>query len=410
MFMTAPIQDFARPPAGTVYSGAVAALVLGEGRFIRDIRQLIASFAEALRTDGVMLDYLVVVFATLHPQVRALHFVWRSDRREIEERAVGWKYTEEYYRSPFFPIHQGTHDVIRRRLADPNTPRDFGVLWDLDAEGFSDYLIASQKFSNPQRIPGAVSISTHLPGGFTDEMLSRFLASQALIAPLIDSHLSERIASTLLDVYVGPNAGQRILAGAIRRGDGETIPAAICFADLRSFTTLSDRLPRQELLELLNAFFECVVDSIHAHGGEVLKFIGDAVLAIFRASPGHEKDASRAALASAQQIFLRANELNPQRKAAGKESIEFGMAIHFGEVMYGNIGSNDRLDFTVIGPAVNVCSRIQGLCGRLDRSLLLSKSLIVTAECQDEVDDMGAHELKGVSSEVHIFAPRAFRN
>jgi adenylate cyclase len=389
-----------------VFPGNVASLLLGDGRFIREIRDLISAYAEALRADGVALDRCVVVFATLHPQVRALHFVWNAGRTEVSERLFGWQLTDEYYRSPFPHLHAGTHDVIRRKLADPDVPRDFGVVRDLDAEGFSDYLIARQQVSNPGRLPGALAISTRLPGGFTDEMLRRFLASQALFAPLVDTHLTERIASTRLDVYVGPNAGRRILAGAIKRGDGETIPAAICFADLRNFTTLSDRLPREDLLELLNAFFGCAVDAVHAQGGEVLKFIGDAVLALFRARPGQERDASRAALVAAQHLAHGVKELNLSREESGKTPIDVSMAIHFGEVMYGNIGSNDRLDFTVIGPAVNVCSRIQGLCGRLGRWLLVSDTFVDAAAAGSELDDLGEHELKGVCRPLKIFSPR----
>jgi adenylate cyclase len=404
--VTIPIQEFARPPTGTVFPGKVTSLLLGDGRFIRDICVLIEAYAEALRDDGVALERCVVVFATLHPQVRALHFVWTAGSQGVQERQLGWQLTDEYFRSPFPHLHAGTHDVIRRKIEDPNVPRDFGVVRDLDAEGFSDYIIARQRVSSPERLPGAVAISTRLPGGFTDEMLQRFLASQSLFAPLVDTHLTERIASTLLDVYVGPNAGPRILAGAIKRGDGETIPAAICFADLRNFTTLSDRLPRESLLEILNAFFECVVGAVHAHGGEVLKFIGDAVLAIFRAGPGLEKDASQRALVAAREIFLKVGDLNLARNETSKVPIDFSMGIHFGEVMYGNIGSNERLDFTVIGPAVNICSRIQGMSGHLGRWLVVSESLISAADAAHDADDLGEHELKGVSLPVRIFSPR----
>jgi adenylate cyclase len=254
------------------------------------------------------------------------------------------------------------------------------------------------------RLISAVSWSTRTPGGFTDAQLQALLATLVYFAPLLDTHAAQRIGGGLLKVYLGANAGSRVIEGAVRRGDGGEIRAAICFTDLRGFTSLSDRLPRAELLELLNSYFDCVVAAVHAHGGEVLKFIGDAVLAIFRVADNTDAAANvacQAALQAAHDAFTRGAAANLARP--GRQPIEFGTAIHIGDVEYGNIGAADRLDFTVIGPAVNLASRLQGLCRTLGQPLLVSEAF--AQACSESCNDLGDHQLKGVAAVVKVFAP-----
>lgn len=335
----------------------------------------------------------------------ALNFVWSSNDNSVHGIARGWSATAtaEFKRGPIASLLAGSHGVIRRKLCDPTTPHDFDIVDDLISQGFTDYLIASIAPA-AGRLVSAVSWSTRTPGGFTDTQLQQLLATLVYFAPLLDTHAAQRIGVGLLKVYLGSNAGARVMEGAVRRGDGGEIRAAICFTDLRGFTVLSDRLPRAELLELLNAYFDCVVAAVHAQGGEVLKFIGDAVLAIFRiaddtAAAAHA--ACQAALHAAHDAFARGAAANAAR--LGRQPIEFGTAIHIGDVEYGNIGAADRLDFTVIGPAVNLASRLQGLCRTLDRPLLVSEAFAQT--CAQPCDDLGAHQLKGVAATVKVFAP-----
>lgn len=396
-------QDVPRPAVDVVYPGAVSRLLLGEGRQLRPTSRLLEAYMAALHADGIPVTRCFLSFPTLHPEVRARTFVWRGGGHPVEETHRPWQLGPAFHRSPLSPIFAGTHDVIRRRLCDPGTPRDFEVLQELEASGATDYIALALHVADRHRHPGSISFSCSLPGGFTDEMLQRALASVTLLAPLIDTHLSETIAASLLDVYLGPHAGPRVLRGAVQRGDGETIPAVICFADLRNFTSLADRLPQSDLLGLLNDYFGCVVGAVHAHGGEVLKFIGDAVLAVFRAAPGEEASACEAALTASREAFTAAGVVNDERVAAGKYPMEFGIALHLGEVMYGNIGGPDRLDFTVIGPAVNVTSRIQGLCARLSRRVLVSEA--VAQRVEGALEDLGEHDLKGVDVPVRIFSP-----
>ena len=223
----------------------------------------------------------------------------------------------------------------------------------------------------------------------------------AYLTPLLDTHTAWRIGRGLLGVYLGTDTGSRVLDGAVKRGDGGDILAAVCFTDLRDFTALSDSLPRADLLELLNSYFDCVVGAVHAHSGEVLKFIGDAVLAIFRVTDNDRAAACQAALRAAHEAFARAAAANVAR--AGHQPIDFGMSIHIGDVVYGNIGAIDRLDFTVIGPAVNLASRLQGQCKTLARPLLVSEAF--AANCDEPCISLGEHHLKGVAQAVKIFAP-----
>jgi len=211
-----------------------------------------------------------------------------------------------------------------------------------------------------------------------------------------------RTAASLLTTYVGRNAGERILAGRIVRGDIETLRAVIWFSDLRGFTEMSARLPPAEIIETINQVFECQVPAIEQRGGEVLKFIGDGMLAIF---PVDETSTpalrTAAALEAADQAFAALAALNTTRTAA----LQFGLALHLGEIAYGNIGSSNRLDFTVIGSAVNLAARLEGLTGKLGRPLLLSEAL--AAHATRPLDELGAFELKGVPGKQRVYAPTA---
>jgi adenylate cyclase len=378
--------------------------LLGEGRFTTDTKALLEGYAHALREDGVPVDRMFVVFPTLHPQARAVSYVWTSQGTSTEEIFRAWGYTDEFLRSPIARIYDRSHDVIRRRICDPNVPRDFGVIEDLLASGFTDYLAAAMQGAARYHSPSSVTFATKVPDGFRDEDLTKILSSMQLLAPLVDTHIAERVAASLLNVYLGNGTGSRVLRGAVKRGDSENIHAVVCFADLRDFTSLSDRLPRERLLALLNDYFDCVVGAVQAEGGEVLKFIGDAVLAVFRADSGDEPAACFAAMRAAKKAFRSAQAKNLERTAAGDPLIDFGMSIHLGDVTYGNIGARDRLDFTVIGPTVNLASRIQGLCRSLGRNLLMSEAVMACARV--DADDLGSHTLKGVAAPVRLFSPR----
>ncbi|MBM4283000.1 MAG: adenylate/guanylate cyclase domain-containing protein [Deltaproteobacteria bacterium] len=359
---------------------------------------LIAGYAEALRADGVSLERAFLLTPTLHPDVACLTFTWRCDVADVQsiERSWAGVNSTEDQDSPLRRINEGTHVVIRRghpaRLPRRRRARQ-GRLHRLRRRG--------DPRRRPHVAPHRDQVEHASPSGFTLRDVELCLASKAWSAPLLDAHIARQAARKLLAVYVGANAGARVVAGVFRRGDGGSIRAAVRCTDMGDFTALSDRLPREELLELLNAYFDCVLGAVYAHGGEVLNFIGDSVLAILRA----DDDAGTAcakALAAARDAFVRAVAANAQR--GERVPIEFGTSIHVGDVQDGNIGGPRRLDFTDISPTVNLASRIQGLCRPLGRPLLVSEEVAraVDAACED----LGPHSLKGVAEPMRIFGPR----
>jgi adenylate cyclase len=211
-----------------------------------------------------------------------------------------------------------------------------------------------------------------------------------------------RLASTLLDTYLGHDAGQRVLAGQIRRGAGVTMAAAIFYCDLRGFTALSENMMPDRVIELLNDYFGCMAAPVQRLGGEVLKFIGDALLAIFPIADDLDRDrACRTALKAARQALAALDELNLRRREAGEATLEVGLALHTGTVMYGNIGAPDRLDFTVIGHAVNLTTRLERLCRQLERRLVASERF--ASPCGIEMVPLGRFELPGVQGPQAVF-------
>jgi adenylate cyclase len=291
--------------------------------------------------------------------------------------------------------------VIRRQLCDPGCPTDFDIVNELRDQGLTDYLALQLGSDRTQRVT-CMSVASQRPGGFTSHELHVLLSLQPMLGVLMEAHVGQRVAASLLATYLGDDAGRRVLAGQVRRGQGESIPAVVSFCDVRDFTGLSDRLPREALLELLDDAFDAVTLAVADHGGEVLKFIGDAVLAIYRAQPGEERAACLAAASGSRAVFQRLQQHNAGRGTAERPRIDVGMSLHLGDVHYGNIGGPSRLDFTVVGPAVNLASRLQGLCGPLQAPVVVSSTF--AAHVPEHTTDLGLHHLKGIAQPVHAFA------
>ena len=214
-----------------------------------------------------------------------------------------------------------------------------------------------------------------------------------------DSVSTREVASTLLRTYLGADAGAKVLLGQIKRGDGQIIRAALWFCDVRNFTGLSDQLPFESLLLLLNDFHGQMSDAVEAHDGQVLKFMGDGMLAVFEAD--EDDDGCTRALAAADDAAQRMARVNERRLPAGEPEIRYGLALHWGDVMYGNIGSSRRLDFTVIGPAVNMAARLEGLCSKLGTDLIISAPF--ARRCGQSLRSLGLHQLKGIKDPVEAF-------
>jgi len=365
---------------------------------------LLDRFARQLVEAGIPLHRASLHIPQLHPLLSARSLVWDAEAGGAVElgHEHSARHLPTYVASPVKPIFEGG-PPIRRHLESDGCPQDFPIVADLAARGFTDYTIRPLLFSD--RRPNAISLATRRAGGFTD--LDIAVLDQALpaLATVLELRQLRRTAQDLLSTYVGPNTGDRILSGAIRRGDGEMIHAVLWYCDLRGFTRLAETQPLDTVISLLNAYFDCVAGPVTDRGGEILKFIGDAMLAIFPCENREAAlcDAAARALDAALAATAAVVELHHSCAAEGKRGLSCGVALHVGDVMYGNIGAGARLDFTVIGPAVNLVSRIEPLCGSLDVPLVVSAQL--AGALPGPLRSLGRHALKGIVEPQEIFTP-----
>ena len=373
-----------------------------EGRQRTDPTEFLEAFAEALLAAGVDVVRVTTGVPILHPQIFSFSGLWEFGKGTTERLFRANAQANAIMANSPIRIAYDGKGPFRCDLAAPAREGEFPILAELRGEGLSDYIVYSVPFADGSH--KALSFATKRAGGFTAGEVALFEAMIPAVAFNLEVQALRRMARTLLDTYVGQQSGGRVLEGQIQRGSGETIRAVIWLCDLRGFTNLSETLPRDALIDLLNSYFGPMCDAVAAQGGEILKFIGDAMLAIFPISP--EADSAKtcvAALRAAERAQAALAEENSRRRGAGLPQIEYGLALHVGDVMYGNIGSDTRLDFTVIGPAVNLTARIESMCRQLGRSLLLSSDFVMTGGMPAK--SLGHHPLKGVAADQEIFVP-----
>ena len=378
--------------------GPVLDWLIGDARRLPDGPALLKELCIRLLEHGLPLARVSFHFRTLHPQLFGIGFYWHRgvDELRVFRAEHGIQQTALFQNSPMRVLFEGA-GAVRQRLDLPSSDFAFPLFDELREQGLTDYVALPITFSDG-RIHGT-TWSSDRPGGFASEHLAQIEDLLPVVSLLLEIHLNRRITINLLDAYVGHRAGQRILEGQITRGSGETVEAAIWYCDLRGFTSLSERIGRDRVIACLNEYFDCMGGAVERHDGEILKFIGDAMLAIF---PLAERQACRRALAAAREARTAMAALNRGRRERGEEVLGFGIALHTGEVMYGNIGSASRLDFTVIGPAVNLAVRIEGLCRTLERDLLLSEAFASSCPLP-RLCSLGRHRLAGVGRTVEVF-------
>lgn len=392
------------------------AWLLTEGSNITNARELVERLARRLVDAGVPLWRVVCLIRTLHPQVIGVRYVWRSDSGISEELAPLHDHLHplHYPDSPMGAILQGTLASIRRRLDGPGVKLDFPIFHKLRAQGATDYVAMPLEFSGNQT--NAIAFASNRPGGFTTSELRELYEMLPVLARLLEVRTLRHTAKTLLDTYLGRHTGERVLDGLIERGDGDDIHAAIWFCDLRDSTRMAEAMSREAFLAILNDFFDCTAGAVLDHGGEVLRFMGDAALAIFptgTVSTAVERGccdseaACHAALAAAVDAQTRMDALNRMRAQKGEPALRFGLGLHIGDVMYGNIGVPGRLEFTVIGAAANKAARLEGLCKPLNESILISAEF---ERCvKGKLVSLGCHPLRGVSVPQEVFTLRDVR-
>ncbi len=358
---------------------------------------VLLELCERMVDTGVPLWRAAAFVRTLHPQIMGRRFLWvQGAGVTISEAPHDLLATPTYRDSPVARVCLSGQG-LRRRLADPDCPIDLNTLAELREEGVTDYVVTPLIFTD-----GAVHAATwttRAPGGFSDAHIAAIESVVAPLARVAEVRALRRLAGNLLDTYVGHQAGERILSGHIRRGDSEAIAAAIWLSDMRGFTMMADRLPPKTTIDLLNRYFDCQIPAIAERGGEVLKFMGDGLLAIFPIE-GRDTDAvCRRALDAAR--LARDNIAGLDGWDNGTNGPRFGLALHLGEVLYGNIGGGERLDFTCIGPAVNMAARIERLTAALGRTVLASSRF--ARECQADLAGVGDFVLPGISETQAIY-------
>jgi adenylate cyclase len=336
-----------------------------------------------------------------HPQWLGTRIMWADGMREavIERVDHDVRGRPEYINGPANEIHDGAAEVRENLERDPSLGRKHAVYDEMRAKGLTDYVAWPLYHTLGKR--HLVTFATDRPGGFDDAHIAALLKLLPALALVSEIRVKNRLARTLLETYVGSHAGELILAGATRRGSGTTVRAAIMICDLRDFTRISDNWPRDDVIDLLNDYFDAISEPIARHGGEVLKFMGDGLLAIFPLSQPSACANLLYAVTEARQAMAALNERNGE---TGRAPLNYGIGVHVGDVMYGNIGSRTRLDFTVIGPAVNMASRLEALTKQLGRPVLLSRAFADFVQSEFDLERVGEYPVRGFNDPVELFA------
>ena len=361
-------------------------------------------FCRLLREAGVPLDRANLSLRQLHPELVARSYHWDLEfgGAATVDRPYAVMTRADFLASPLAAFFRDGQ-VLRRRLLERDCPVDFDFVRNLKAQRFRDYRISPVYFTAGQM--NSLSIATRHRQGFTEEGLALLDACVPALAAVVEIHQLRDTAQTLLSTYVGHRTGSRVWSGTIRRGEGERLHALVYLCDLSGFTQLAATLPMDATMALLSDYFDAMGGAVVRHGGEILKFIGDALLAIFPCRPGAVADCLSAAgaLAAAEEGLASLAAINGRRVLAGQPALEARIALSVGDLLYGNIGVPDRLDFTVIGPAVNLASRLQALAATLGEPVLLSAE--VASRLARPLRSRGHHVLKGVAEPVEVFAP-----
>jgi adenylate cyclase len=335
-----------------------------------------------------------VPLRTKHPLVRLAAWVWlftskgpRTASFTVAQADSSWR--AEYDRSAFPLVLEQGLDLVRRRLLDETCPMDFGVLPELRAAGVTDYLVLATPLHESERL--AMTFASKGADGFSDEHVEILREALPAFVLHLELHLARDLATTIARTYLGPRTGSRVVAGDIRRGEVQRLEAVVGFCDLRGFTATSASRDPEAVTALLNRWFDAIGQSVQTTGGEILKFIGDAALIVWPVGD------------DAAEACVRAIEAAKHLTANLPSEFRGGLALHVGEVAYGNIGAADRLDFTVIGAAVNIASRLEGLCSAFALPWLVSQKVALQAGVP--LRDLGAHTLKGVAEPLRVFGP-----
>ncbi len=398
--LTAAIQD-------------IADWLVQQGLENAPVELWLEAFCNRLVSAGIPLQRANITVRAHHPEIGTVAFRWHRERgNEREDFVRRSDAPEQYILSPIYYLLANNVEEIRQDLTVEKPELNFPIFDELRERGATDYFAVKRFFLLPdnatpvdpmQAEEGAIiSLATDASGGFTSEQLDGL---RQLISPLcltLKCGANRLMAEDITAAYLGKDASRRVLSGDITRGSSETISAVIWYFDLQGFTKLSEALPGDSIIELLNDYFAEAVDVVERNGGNVLKFMGDGMLAIFDIN--QVPDARRVAIHAAAELRDTFGELNQQRQADGLPTTGFTLSLHAGDVLYGNIGGRSRLDFTVVGPAVNTTSRILGMCSALDQNIIVSNKVAGDLEGSiPSLVSLGQYRLRGVAERQELF-------
>jgi len=377
-------------------AGELSRWLIHDARFLPGNPEILSEFCERVAAAGVPIDRVSLHQRAFHPQYRGVSRIWHPGQA-LEEKFLdhGIEKTATYLESPVRLVVEEQQSLNWH--LDGNHMLPFPVLEELREEGFTHYVIEPLVFAIG--IVNAFAWATKRPGGFTAGEMQLIRDILPAYAAVTELKALRRFIGGMLTTYIGAEAGRLILDGQVRRGDVREITAALMLVDLRDFTLMSDRLSPRAVIRMLNSYFDCVIPPVEAHGGEVVEIMGDGVLAIFHQNADRTAaEACGSALAAALAGLVALAERNQRHPAT---PLNAGVALHYGAVSYGNIGSGNRLDFTVIGPDVNMTARIERFCRELDRSLIMSEAF---ANMLDRpMWEIGSFELRGFARMQRLF-------
>ncbi len=371
------------------------------------LENLVQGFCERLAASGLPLNRVHLSFSMLHPLYDALGFTWMRGKGVTVEgyRADnGPGDTNRFLHSPYYYLLSNNLDHMRRQI-DPATPSEFPVFEDFKALGVTDYIAFVQSFGESAGQGMMGSWATDAPDGFSDNVIEALLRIQNSLAVAAKMAVLGKLADNMLTTYLGGNAGKRVLSGQIRRGDGETIRAALVMADMRQSTMLAEKEGRQVYIDTLNQFFDAIATPFNQRGGEILSFVGDGFLAVYPCGRHREPSqvAALAAMGAVRQATARMAELNIDRKRQGLGEVRYGIGLHVGNVMFGNVGLKDRLTFSAFGAAVNEVERLQGLTKKYAHPIVASQAF--ATYCGGDWTTLGQEKLRGVGQKFTVLLP-----
>ncbi|MGI9402831.1 MAG: adenylate/guanylate cyclase domain-containing protein [Rhizobiaceae bacterium] len=357
-----------------------------------DGRQIVTQICNKLNHAGIPIDLYRLFLLTIHPLVGGRRLQWTDeDGTQIAEAGFALFDSDQYHANPMPDVIR-TRKSLRRRLVDPECPRDYRIVEELIEEGFTDYLIQPVIYIDGE--VHAMSWATQHPEGFSDFAINSLERIRAPLTRLVESYILRLNAASIISTYVGRNAGEQVLSGHIKRGDTEEISAVILFADLKSYTSLSNRMPAAQVIDTLNRYYDALAVPINSHRGEISKFMGDGLLAIFPLKDNNETE-----------LIEHARDA---RKAVRQAHAEFSdgdggfrTALHIGRLFYGNIGAANRLDFTAIGPSVNLAARLLDAAEKLGADDVCSQS--IAELLPDQTKLLGSLNLKGFDMEQQVY-------